>query len=348
MSIAATEPAKSTAEKTLTTVPVVLTVLATILAGLSSSEMTQSMYFRSLAAQDQSKAGSQWAFFQAKRIRGTTMESNGDLIRTLTEPPQVDSVRLRAGVERVEAALRRAGGPQEVADAANRLRQIVNRDSVKRSLGFITGSELPAIVESRTHDEQIRTLLKAIEDRQTEKQTEADVAQLPSGKIDEALQQAEANAAAFDDVCKPIADEMRPLERAVADLVAESRKWRTAVAGDADKRTAADEAVEAAKEMMTGLKAANQDFTARRYRKEAAFNQESAELFELRARRTGAESDRHRSRSKNFFYAMLCAQAGVTLASFALARTRHSWFWAVAGTAGVIAVGFGAYVFVAY
>src|SRR5437016_14681066 len=94
------EPAKSPAERALAAVPVVLTVMATILAGLSSSEMTQSMYFRSLAAQDQSKAGSQWAFFQAKRIRGTTMESGGDLIRALVDAPPLDAVRLRSDPER--------------------------------------------------------------------------------------------------------------------------------------------------------------------------------------------------------------------------------------------------------
>src|SRR5437016_9133995 len=109
------EPAKSPAERALAAVPVVLTVMATILAGLSSSEMTQSMYYRSLAAQNQSKAGSQWAFFQAKRIRGTTVETSGDLVRTLTDPPAIDGGQLRGAAERVELALRRAGGSAQAA-----------------------------------------------------------------------------------------------------------------------------------------------------------------------------------------------------------------------------------------
>src|SRR5438552_18364446 len=78
---------RSSAEKALAAVPVALTVLATILAGLASSEMTRSQYFRSLAAQDQSKAGSQWGFFQAKKIRGTTLEATADLLRVTTAPP---------------------------------------------------------------------------------------------------------------------------------------------------------------------------------------------------------------------------------------------------------------------
>ena len=45
-----------------------MTVLATVFAGLSSSEMTQAMFHRSLASQQQSKAGDQWAFFQPERL----------------------------------------------------------------------------------------------------------------------------------------------------------------------------------------------------------------------------------------------------------------------------------------
>src|SRR5437016_9669798 len=103
------EPAKSPAERALAAVPVVLTVMATILAGLSSSEMTQSMYFRSLASQNQAKAGSQWGFFQAKRIRGTTMETGGDLVRVVTDAAEFDVAQLRPVANRVETALARAG-----------------------------------------------------------------------------------------------------------------------------------------------------------------------------------------------------------------------------------------------
>src|SRR5437016_14453760 len=66
----------------LTSTPVVLTVVATLLAGLSSSEMTRAQYHRSLAAQHQSKAGDQWSFFQAKRIRGGNTEMEIELLRT--------------------------------------------------------------------------------------------------------------------------------------------------------------------------------------------------------------------------------------------------------------------------
>src|SRR5713226_8304711 len=84
----------------LKTTPIVLTVLATAFAGMSSSEMTQSMYYRSLAAQHQSKAGDQWAFFQAKKIRGTSLDMTVELLESLAQPAafdpmQVDAVSLK-------------------------------------------------------------------------------------------------------------------------------------------------------------------------------------------------------------------------------------------------------------
>ena len=56
--------------KVLAATPVIMTVIATLLAGLASSEMTRAQYDRSLAAQQQNKASDEWGFFQAKRLRG--------------------------------------------------------------------------------------------------------------------------------------------------------------------------------------------------------------------------------------------------------------------------------------
>jgi hypothetical protein len=340
-----TDPTKPPAERALAAVPVVLTALATILAGLSSSEMTQSMYYRSLAAQDQAKAGSQWAFFQAKRIRGTTMESGGDLIRAISDPPALDAVGMRAGLERIESAIRGVNGSQPVVDAANRLRQLLTRDSVRQSLKYVAGPDLPPAPETQTGDAHLQSLLTAVEERKTEAETAADVAQISTGRIEEELTAAERNADTFDKACKPIIGDLRAVEKGVTELANEIRSIRRS--SNSDNRSAVDEAAGTAKELLVSVRAAKQDFTARRYAKEAAYNQKSAELFEILVRRTGTESDRHRTRSRNFFYAMLCAQAGVTIAAFALARSRKSWFWAVAGVAGALAVSFGAYVYLA-
>ena len=68
------QPRKRLWDTVLTATPILLTVLGTILASRSSGEMTQAQYHRSIAAQNQSKAGNQWAFFQAKRVRGTIQQ----------------------------------------------------------------------------------------------------------------------------------------------------------------------------------------------------------------------------------------------------------------------------------
>src|SRR5947209_16067903 len=79
----ASEPHKNWREAALTSTPIVLTVLATALAGLSSSEMTLAQYHRSLAAQNQSKVSEQWSFFQARRIRGTEVQRTLRLLQEI-------------------------------------------------------------------------------------------------------------------------------------------------------------------------------------------------------------------------------------------------------------------------
>jgi hypothetical protein len=67
--------------KVLGATPVVMTVIATLLAGLSNGEMTKAQYTRALAAQQQSKAGDQWAFFQAKRLRSAIQSGTLDVVQ---------------------------------------------------------------------------------------------------------------------------------------------------------------------------------------------------------------------------------------------------------------------------
>lgn len=89
----------------LTATPVVMTVIATALAGLASSEMTRAQYSRSLAAQQQSKAGDQWGFFQAKRLRGTLQRNTIDLLRATGELHSLDATALaQAGADAATVA----------------------------------------------------------------------------------------------------------------------------------------------------------------------------------------------------------------------------------------------------
>jgi hypothetical protein len=80
--------------KILAATPVVMTVVATMLAGLASSEMTRAQYTRALAAQEQSKTGDQWAFFQAKRLRGALQLNTLDVLQNTTEVRRLDDTTL--------------------------------------------------------------------------------------------------------------------------------------------------------------------------------------------------------------------------------------------------------------
>ena len=80
--------------KILSATPVIMTVVATMLAGLASSEMTHAQYSRSLAAQQQSKTGDQWEFFQAKRLRSALQNNTLDVLQGTTELHALDAATL--------------------------------------------------------------------------------------------------------------------------------------------------------------------------------------------------------------------------------------------------------------
>ncbi len=71
--------------KILSATPVVMTVIATLLAGLASSEMTRAQYDRALGAQLQSKAGDQWGYFQAKKMRAALQQNSLELLEATTD-----------------------------------------------------------------------------------------------------------------------------------------------------------------------------------------------------------------------------------------------------------------------
>ena len=71
--------------KILTATPVVMAVVATLLAGLASNEMTSAQYDRALGAQLQSKAGDQWSYFQAKKLRGAMQRTSLELLQAIAE-----------------------------------------------------------------------------------------------------------------------------------------------------------------------------------------------------------------------------------------------------------------------
>ena len=104
--------------RVLAATPVVLAVVATLLAGLASSEMSTAQYGRSLAAQQQSKAGDQWGYFQAKRLRGTGLKTAGDMLQVTAEVGRFDPATLKssfAGLARAAVLHGEGEGPRAKA-----------------------------------------------------------------------------------------------------------------------------------------------------------------------------------------------------------------------------------------
>jgi hypothetical protein len=84
------EAPESSWGKMLAATPVVMAVVATLLAGLASSEMTRAQYDRAYAAQLQSKAGDQWGYFQAKKMRGAMLANSLEILEAVADSPPAD------------------------------------------------------------------------------------------------------------------------------------------------------------------------------------------------------------------------------------------------------------------
>jgi hypothetical protein len=389
------KPRKSSWETIITTTPVVLTVMATLLAGLSSSEMTLSMYFRSVAAQNQSKVGDQWAFFQAKRIRGTTVEMQVGLLPVFARPGALQpamleaasrllAVRLRRAEQEIAALLKslEANGPdsetlrsalemfhhtaRQKADQAEKnaraLDEELKKDDVRAAFAYLGTSSQPKIEEKKYTDEQLTAAIEQIEQRRTERDLAPVVLRVSDETLQLALAAALDNASAFDRAGDRVGEALRSTARLVsqqgslaaqfyqASLQFESTAGGLTVRGGngaaaSQSLAQVDGVRRAADDLIDLYGAAWNDFTARRYRQEGRYNQQLAQLYEVQVNKNSARSDVHRTRSKNFFFGMLGAQAGVAIASFALAARKKSVLWSLATAAGIGALIFSGYVY---
>jgi hypothetical protein len=343
----------------LTTTPIVLTVLATAFAGLSSSEMTQSMYYRSLAAQHQSKAGDQWAFFQVKRTRGTNLEMTVQLLQSLAPGDEFDLTQIDAVCRQMLQRLEQATEAKPTAEAAAKIKRVreafqalLAEEKTSQSLPYLTGATLPKVemraLPKKEAQEAIDAVVEAIRQRQTEAATAGLVARVHPEDIEEATRLAEEDADRFDKACEPINETLRQFRALLEELRAAVKPFRPSPLDRTEERSSLAQVPALFDRLNNGFKEWTLGFDARRYRQEASFNRRAAELYEVRVRRSGVASDRHRERSKRFFYSMLLAQAGVTISSLAVARAQHSMLWLMAALAGIVALGFSAYVYLLY
>lgn len=174
--------------KLLTSTPIVMTVVATMLAGLSSSEMTRAQYDRSLAAQQQSKAGDQWSFFQAKRLRGAMQRSTLDMLQGTTEVHPLN----------VQASLAPAGG--ELSPAV---------------IAALEKGELPTAAAGPAQDAGVQAALHALEGLKSETEIAALLQPVKVQTLTESLRLAEDAALALDAATRPVNQAIDQLEKSV-------------------------------------------------------------------------------------------------------------------------------------
>jgi Domain of unknown function (DUF4337) len=297
---------RTTWGRILTATPIVMTILATALAGLASSEMTRAQYRRSLAAQQQSKAGDQWSLFQAKRVRGTSQRTALDILEATSDVRPLDA----AAVMKALPALESAPGQQ--------------------ALAALQAGNLPAPPAGPGLDPKVATALEAVENSKPERDVTALLAEISDKSLDDALDVVRDRALALDAT-------LRPINRIIDDL--EVRLVRQASAESSRSGPAAA--------LRRDVTVARLRYTALRYDAEARLNQAIANVYELQVRKSNIEAERLHTRSQRFFYGMLATQAGVIVSTFAIAARQRNALWWLAAGAGVAAVAYAAYVYLA-
>ena len=294
--------------KILGATPVVMTVIATMLAGLASSEMTKAQYDRSLAAQQQAKAGDQWSFFQAKRMRGALQRTTLDLLQataptTTPTPAEIREALLDAGPDGASALA--------LLDAA----------PGQPSLACLLRGEPPAPPPPAASVPAIKTALDAIENLRPDAETAALMGQVTDAMLTDALLAAKARSDAHEAALQPIGRLIDALDAALSHP------------GGPFSAT------------QRGLTVARLRFAAARYDMEARLNQAIANLYELQVRKNNLSAERHHARSQRFFFGMLGAQMAVIISTFAIAARKRNLLWSLAAAAGVAALLFASYVF---
>ncbi len=376
------EVPKSFLDKVITSTPVVMTVVATVLAGLSSGEMSTAQYHRAMAAQTQSKAGDQWSFYQAKRTRQANSENTMDLLQgngsagtgaidpSFFNQAPVKLIELAGQLQAADQESKPDTSPAtpdalqtgatEAKSLAAQWQQLLTDPSSAPAMRVLQTGEVPHIAEQPVNDKDIKVVLDAIEAVKAEEEIDGLARKVSQSQFEAAMAKAQSNQHAFDAATKPV---QRFIDRAGKLVAAESMLARriddpfregsnmrpTTAPSTAPTTTAlapiADALRRHAKALSGEFTAARLRFTARRYQAESAYNLATAQLFEVDVHRSSVRSERHRLRSKNFFYGMLAAQAAVTIATLSLAVKQRSLLWTLATVAGALAVALGTYVY---
>jgi hypothetical protein len=161
----AADPPKSLLDKFGAGLPVALTALSTIFAGMSTGELSRAMYWRSAAAQDQSKANDQWSLAGFKRDRSLICETTAATLRA------------QAGFRAPPVAVERTPEPEVVG----RVRAWV-------------GSTESAPVPPPTDDPSVRAVLQAVHHAAAEAEVLKLARQVDVAVLERAIREAAADA----------------------------------------------------------------------------------------------------------------------------------------------------------
>ena len=312
----ADEP-KSLTDKIGAALPIGLTALATVFAGMSTSALQQAMYWKSQAAQDQARATNQWTLAGFKRDRALLM--------------QATAAQLRAASGYAPAAFTLPPLKYAPGDAESEKKARALRTAQEQAIGWLTepsGARAgpPPVKLPDIADPTVAALRDAIEQREPESELVKLAARIKHDAINKTIDDAEKANEQID-------KDWTPIVRAANDLVRAQGSFKP---DDPDATKKAQAA--------TAAQAAGFDLEERRYRAESRLNQGLGFLYEIRTKTSSAESDKHRRKSQTLFLAMLVAQIGGVVSSLALARKRKSVLWLLAAIAGLVAIGFGGYV----
>jgi len=319
--------------KILSTTPVVMAVIATMLAGLASSEMTRAQYDRALAAQQQSKAGDQWNFFQAKRLRGAYQRNTADLLQAVAEVHELDASKLRAATERL-ASVTGTSEQTEAPKLKSELLALLDSTAGQEALQRLKNGRLPAAPPAPL-DPQIKSAIDAADNLSPDSEIASVLAGVANQTLEAAVRAARDQAQAFDTATKPLNQAMDRFEN-LLDRLAVCLAQSNSGAGGLDA---------VGRSLNRDFTAARLGLAAQRYEVEARLNQAIANLYELQVRKSNLSAERHHARSQRFFFGMLAAQLGVIISTFAIAARQRNLLWSLAAIAGFAAVGFAIYVY---
>lgn len=323
--------------KILSATPVVMAVVSTMLAGLASSEMTRAQYDRALAAQQQSKAGDQWSFFQAKRLRGALQRNAADLLLNISGLRPFSPTTFRKQVEQwLESDSTSA--KSEAAAVQNEMLEILDSSAAQQALVLLQGGELPALPSRTPLEPVIKAALDGLDDQRPGLEMARLLAQVSPTMIEDTLRAAKDRAQAFDGATQPVNQVIDRIDNLLFRYAA-CLPDRSNLAADGLAQTTDPSGVN------RGFTLARLRYAAQRYEVEARLNQEIANLYELQVRQSNISAERHHRRSQSFFLGMLGAQMGVIISTLAMAARMRNLLWSLAATAGLLAVAFAIYVY---